>query len=111
MPKPQIHIRPNLGVHNLSSQTLTSEILQLLQKGLSFSPTPHDLTNTQHVELLKRFDDFSNSLRLMLERHHQKTTYHHPHLNIISPYTHETDYINRRMKFLPQNPRPKAPYS
>ena len=40
--------KSNIGIHNLSSRTFTPQQLQLLQKGLSFAPSPVIPTPLRH---------------------------------------------------------------
>ena len=80
-------------VHNFSSFYLTTHHINLLNKGLSFSP--HQLFNTKdHSNILTQFDTFSVSLRNIALKPFHTTE---PETN--QPTT-DTTFLFRRMKFL-----------
>ena len=88
---------PDLTLHNLSTYELTPQDIQLLNKGLSFAPTPHATNPDSHQQLLRNFNDFARSLRLKYMR--AKHTKQKQHYN--APPQTTTSFIYRRMKFLP----------
>ena len=55
---------PDLTIQNLSTITLTLDDLTLVDKGLSFSPTPSTLINDIQSQTLHDYNDFAKSLRL-----------------------------------------------
>ena len=88
----------DLTFHNLSTHQLTSEDYQLLNKGLSFSPTPNTPQKEIQQQILRNFDQFASSLRLKYMR--IMHTSQKPHQEQLKPTT--TSYIYRAMKFLPK---------
>ena len=80
-------------VHNFSSFYITTHHINLLNKGLSFSP--HQLFNTKdHSNILTLFDTFSVSLRNIALKPFHTTE---PETN--QPTT-DTTFLFRRIKFL-----------
>ena len=55
---PKTIARSTLGIHNLSSQPLTHQVVQLLKKGLSYSPTPTQHSTEAQLDILKKFDEY-----------------------------------------------------
>ena len=87
----------DMTIHNLSTFNLTPHHIQLLTKGLSFSPTPQTPLLDLHRQLLHNFNEYAISLRLKYERAHcTKQRQHHKPTN---PTT--TSIIYRRMRVLP----------
>ena len=89
-----------MTIHNFSNITLTNQELQLLSKGLSFTPTPTIPPHKAHLNILKEFDNFSRTLR-------QKFTHaqYHPYYkkqHVVQRCN--TSHIYRRIKFLPSIP-------
>lgn len=81
-----------MTIHNLSSFSLTSVDFNLLNKGLSFAPTPQ-LTLKDQRQLLKQFDCYSNTIRQQ---------FNYPIERNDKPFATEdleTSYLFRRMKF------------
>ena len=54
----------DLTVHNYSSYNLTHDDILLLNKGLTFSPTPSFSTQELCTQTFKYFNEFAKSLRL-----------------------------------------------
>lgn len=69
--------------------------MQVLRKGLSFSPTPTNPPNEMHQHIMKQFDEFAKSLRLIC-------TYPKKSLPTITTSS-ESSQLYRKMKFIPQN--------
>ena len=94
-PPPQTR---ELTLHNLSTHTLTPAGYQLLDRGLTFSPTarlpPTELQRT----ILQSFDNFAKSLRLRYMRITGSSC--RPHQHPTKPCT--TSHLYRHMKFLPK---------
>ena len=59
---PQISITA-LTVHNFSSVIFSQEELELLNRGLSFVPTPTLSSQQLHLHIFQAFDAFAKSLR------------------------------------------------
>ena len=97
-PQPQT---PHLTLHNLSTYHLTTEDYKLLDKGLSFSPTPNTPPTDAQLTILKSFNTFAKSLRLR----YMRTTHssNRPHQDKINPTT--SSYLYRNMTFLPKQVR------
>ncbi len=94
-----------MTVHNLSdSSPLTTDVITVLNKGLSFSLTPK-YTTEDHLTLLQQYNHFSNTIRKACN---PKTTlqYDHTPSNDIT-----TPFIYRKMKFIKNNTTVKEPYS
>ena len=79
--------------------SLSPDEVQLLSKGLSFSPTPDQPLKRTYFQILDCFDSYARSVR-------QKyvNAQFHPYLRPPSP-TQETEssMVYRRMKFLPSS--------
>ena len=71
--------------------------IQLLHKGLSFSPTPRTPHDDAHKQTLTSFNEFAKSLRLKYKRAQYPNQKQHHH----TPKPTETSHLYRRMKFLP----------
>ena len=84
-------------VHNLSSATLTQEELNILDKGLSFAPTPTTPQPEQQLLLLRHYNDFARSLRHVYSNQQYHTASKKP--NPPPPTT--TSKLHRSMKFIP----------
>lgn len=86
---------PNITVHNLSTFTLTQSQINLLNKGLSFSPIPN-ISVKDHLALLSQYNKFGDLVRRSFYNTHD-----HP------PTQHNTDeddlvttFLFRKMRFL-----------
>ena len=91
-----------LTIHNLSTYKLTQDDLQLLDKGLTFSPTPNTPTKELHRQILHHFNDFARSLRLKYAKARYTKQKHQP-----PPQQTTTSLLYRQMKFLPP-PKPET---
>lgn len=86
-----------MTIHNLSTFNLTPQHIQILTKGLSFSPTPRVSHTDLHRQILHSFDNYAKSLRLKYKR--AQCTRQRQHHKPTSQTT--TSNIYRCMKFLP----------
>ena len=102
MQTPETNTRLDIGIHNLSSQSLTQQTLQILRKGLSFSPTPVFDTRRTHKEILSNFDDFSNSLRTSTNQRRPAPPPNYTSKQQTTTTTTNTEFIHRTMKFIPK---------
>ena len=89
----------DMTIHNFSTYELTEEDIQLLNKGLTFAPTPDTPTQDLHVQILRNFNDFAQSLRLKYTRSRYTKRTLQPRQTALSPTT--TQLIYRPMRFLP----------
>ena len=87
----------DLTVHNYSKYELSADEIALLNKGLSFSPTPKISLPELRSQMLKYFNEFAKSLRLKYSRAQSRRK----RRNTINPPPSTTATIYRRMKFLP----------
>ena len=87
----------NLTFHNLSTYNLTSDDYQLLDKGLTFSPTQHQQTSyiKYYAALTTLQGHYASNTCVLMHSNHK------PHQERLKPTT--TSYIYRNMKFLPKN--------
>lgn len=69
--------------------------MQILRKGLSFCPTPINPPSEMHLHILKQFDHFAKSLRLICNYPNKSP----PQVATSS----QTSQIYRTMKFIPRN--------
>ena len=83
-----------MPIQNLSTYQLSPQDLQLLDKGLSFCPTPSLPTQQLHTQILSHFNLYAQSLRLRYMR--AKHTKHRQ--TQLTRETTTTAFINRRMK-------------
>ena len=90
--------QPELVVHNYSTYKLSSDEISLLQKGLSFSPTPNCALPELRSQMLKYFNEFAKSLRLKYNRAQYRNK---KRRTVIPPPPTTTTTIYRQMKFLP----------
>ena len=90
----------SLTVHNLSSVVLTPEELQLLSKGLSFSPTPTIPRKRMYIQTLNYFDLYAQSIR---KKYVQAMKYYAPTSQPVQVETTTTSKIYRYLKFLPHD--------
>ena len=95
---PPTNTSTSLTVHNLSNITLTHEELQLLSKGLSFSPTPTLPLKKGYFQVLNHFDQFAKSIR----QKYVHTQFHAPTKQPQEEESTITSQVYRRMKFLPK---------
>ena len=89
----------NIAVHNLSSFTLTQPQLNLLNKGLSFTPT-RNFTLKDHFNLHKYYNQFGDSIRMSANNMNDLPTHQDTNYNSSSTDELITPFIFRRMKFL-----------
>ena len=83
-----------MTIHNFSTYNLTEYDIQLLNRGLTFSPSPDKYD--QH-QVLKDFNSFARSLRLNYSRaKHTKKIYPSPNTSATT-----TAMLYRPMKFMP----------
>ena len=75
-------------------------MLKILQKGLSYAPTPSKPLEEIHTELHRRFDEYAKSLRCTPSS--SNPIYNQEHHQYTNNYTCNTEYIYRRMKFIPK---------
>ena len=88
-----------MTVHNLSSTTFNTSDINLLSKGLTFSPTPQ-YTNTDLLQFLpNHYDNYANAIRQIINspKHPYSTNQKDPETTC--PQT-TTSFIHRKMKFL-----------
>ena len=57
-----------MTVHNFSTFNLTPQHIQILTKGLSFSPTPKTSPANLQRQILHNYDEFAKSLHLKYKR-------------------------------------------
>ena len=96
--KPSNNSKSSIGIHNLSSRTFTPKELQLLQKGLSFTPSPVIPSSQMCKYYLDKYDQFCKSLRLMSRKQNTHTAISHLH---VSKSSEHPSNMYRRIKFLP----------
>ncbi|XP_011407404.1 PREDICTED: uncharacterized protein LOC105314749 [Amphimedon queenslandica] len=90
-------------IYNLSSYKLSQSQLNILNKGLSFSPSqPFNLQD--HLSFLNQYDAFSNSLRDLALTDNDRPQ-HTPDLSLNSV----TQHLYREMKFLKGSTQPHYP--
>ena len=87
----------DLTIHNLSTYELTPQDIELLDKGLSFSPTPNAPTHELHRQIFSHFNCFAQSLRLKYIR----ALYTKQKQTQLTTETTTTSFLHRCMKFLP----------
>ena len=85
-----------LTVHNFSSVIFSQEESELLNRGLSFVPTPTLSSQQSHLHILQAFDAFAKSLR----QKYYNTKYKQPPPPPLTIQC-QAAHIQRRMKFLP----------
>ena len=99
---PKTTKKPHVGIHNYSKYKLSTHEIQLLIKGLSFTPTPVLSMQNLHQHLLQQFDKFAKTLR------YTATPYglfpHTPPPTTSCSYTEPTatEVIYKNMKFIPR---------
>lgn len=81
-------------IHNLSSVPLSPADIELLSKGLSFSPTPEHLHDC-HPQILTCFEEFARSLRLQYHNHNTSLRSSQPPLHVAKSHP-----VYHKMKFL-----------
>ena len=89
-----------MTIHNLSTRALTPHDLTLLDKGLSFSPTPATPTKNIQAQILHDYNDFAKSIRLKYSRAQYTKQTHNNNYNPSVPPT-MTSHLYRQMTFLP----------
>ena len=97
MGRPPTATHPPMGIHNLSSLTLTTAELQLLNKGLSFAPTKNVCSTEPKLQLLREFNEYSKSLR----RTYTNSKYYRTPQPVKSQIPTTTEKVHRPMQFLP----------
>ena len=101
--RPYPHSPTNLTIHNLSNRTLTTEELNILDKGLSFAPTDITPKPKLQLQLLRHFNVFTKSLRQMyVHKQHYTATTNQPKS---FPLT-TTAKTYRPIKFIPKSTYP-----
>ena len=83
--------------HNFSTHQLNTHAIQLLTKGLSFTPTPTTPIHATHQHLHKQFNEFAKSLILKVTSQ--------VHISPTAPTRQESpksSVISRKMNFTPQ---------
>ena len=86
-----------MTIHNLSSHTFNEDELSLLNKGLSFAPTPTS-TQQEQLQLLRHYDNYAKTVR----RSYTNRVYSRPHNETITQNQPPTAQIYRPMIFLPK---------
>ena len=97
--RPKLTTKPSkhLNIHNFSTHNLTNKDLQVLNKGLSFAPTPILFKQTCYLQLLYNFGRYADSLRTQYTKPQNLPT--HTQINIgMTP----TTTVFQPMKFLPK---------
>ena len=100
IPKPTQASPTTLTVHNLSGIPLTQSDLELLSKGLSFAPQPTTTYKKSQLRLLSDYDQFARTLRSMYVHTLYTTTLSGEKVPLEPTIT---DYVFRKMKFLPKS--------
>ena len=97
--RPKLTTQPSThpSVHNFSTHNLTTEDLQLLNKGLSFAPTPTLPKQTCYLQLLHNFDRYAESLKTQFTKSQKPQTHIQSNTE-----TALTTTIYRPLKFLPK---------
>ena len=86
-------------VHNLSSITFNTSDINLISKGLMFSPTPQ-YTNTDLLQFLpNHYDNYANAIRRMINSPKRLYSTNQQDPETICPQT-TMSFIHRKMKFL-----------
>ena len=80
MARPPLPTRTALTIHNLSTFEFSQQDLELLNKGLSFAPTPRKSFSEQQTLLLRHYDNFAKSVH----RTYTKLQYRRPNTEL--PY-------------------------
>ena len=91
-----------MNVDNLSSYQLTNEDLQLLSKGLSFTPTPNIPSHIFHTYIRQQYNEFARTVQLQFARTSASAIATcDKHIHYSPPYP--TSHTYRPMKFLPKH--------
>ena len=94
-------------IHNFSSIHLSHTDVELLSKGLSFTPTPKIQTPTAYFNLLHQFDYYANSIRSQYVSHFTSKDLKITDMPIQSDSN--TPQIFQKMKFLKNKSIPPHP--
>lgn len=97
--RPPTYTKSSLTVHNYSTHILSPQELHVLQKGLSFAPTPQTPPFKLHIYLLQQYDKFCKSLRLASRKNSDHTS---SNLACLTKEVNHPNNIYRKMKFLPR---------
>ena len=94
-------------IHNFSSIHLSNTDVELLSKGLSFTPTPKIQTPTAYFNLLHQFDYYANSIRSQYVSHSMSKDLKITDMPLQTDSN--TPQIFRKMKFLKNKSIPPHP--
>ena len=102
---PQRHVNHHLNtnsynthtVHNSSNHKLSTNLANILRKGLSFTPH-HSFTSNDHLKVITQFDSFSDSLRNIIILQFNNSS--RSTMQISSELDTEASFLYTQMKFI-----------